>query len=116
MPQWEYCSVRGIYNASNDWRTMYPRLYRFTDAGAQLTDDFKTLEQGMSEAQAVAQAIARLGQDGWEMVGIAGDGNGSAHCLYFKRARPENNPSPIVRSESDEPGVTSSHKESINGA
>jgi hypothetical protein len=87
MQKWDYCVIRGIHNASNEWRVIYPRLYVFTERGAELVTDFQKREITVSEHGAVAQAIARLGEDGWEMVGSANDGTGSAHSLYFRRPR-----------------------------
>lgn len=87
MPEWEYCVIRGIYNTSSEWRTMYPRHYLFTPNGPQLVNDFRKIEQGLSESMSVARAIAVLGEQGWEMVGVANDGAGSSHSLYFKRLK-----------------------------
>ena len=89
MPKWEYSVLRGLFNTSNEWRVMYPRLYRFTGKGAQLVTDFQKRDPILTEQAAVAQMIAQLGEEGWEMFAVANDGSGSSHCLYFKRAKIE---------------------------
>ena len=48
--------------------------------------EFKNRPKGVSEADAVAQLIAQLGDEGWEMV-AAGNIGESTHSLYFKRLK-----------------------------
>ena len=81
MQKWEYLVIGGIRSTFN---TYYPKAYRITEKGRELLTDFKNLPGGTAEEDAVAQYIARLGMEGWEMVATGGDQ--SYHCIYFKRA------------------------------
>jgi hypothetical protein len=87
--RWEYCAITGIawrqtgLTASS--RTPFAVVRFFPDAGEEV--------EGNSEQGALANAFARLGDDGWELTGISTsfnltDGNGtSASVYYFKRPR-----------------------------
>ncbi len=83
MQKWEYCVVSGI---GPSLATSYPAAYRMTARGIEIVMDFKKLPKGASEINAVAQLIAQLGEEGWEMVGSGNTGSGH-HSLYFKRLR-----------------------------
>lgn len=69
-----------LLDTALDFHTYKPRFYRLTAQGAELVTDFKNRPKGMSEADAVAQLIAQLGDEGWELVGVD-------HILYFKRPK-----------------------------
>lgn len=88
MQKREYMVVQGFYGyGNNSLDVAKPRGWRLTDAGRELVTDFKARPKGTTEMDAVAQFIARLGDDGWEMVG-AGTMTENSHCLYFKRPKP----------------------------
>lgn len=97
MQNWEYGVILGFTGfpgylkneneAATDFRTYKPCFYRLTAQGAEMVTDFSKRPRGVSEADAVAQLIAQLGDEGWEMVG---SGNLSVwiHSLHFKRPKP----------------------------
>jgi len=90
MPKWEYCVLTGI--KGSNFYPHYPRLQRFTLDGYGLEDmvDFGKRPKGLTELTAVAQAIARLGEDGWEMVSAGSRGRlDDTYCIYFKRPKPQ---------------------------
>jgi hypothetical protein len=84
MQKWEYCVVSGIGRSADHRRfdTHYPCFSRLTSNGVESVTDFKNRPRGVSEWDAVAQLIAQLGDEGWEMVGA------DAASLYFKRPKP----------------------------
>ena len=82
MPKWEYCCIRAFDPANSD----YAGFYRLTNKGSELVTEFKTRPKGVTRADAFAQLIAQLGDEGWEMVG-AGNIAEQAHCLYFRRSK-----------------------------
>jgi len=47
---------------------------------------FEKRPKGIEERDAVAQLIAQLGEEGWEMVGC-GSLQERKHCIYFKRPK-----------------------------
>lgn len=65
--------------------TRYPRVSQLTERGFELLTEFKNRPRGVSERDAVAQYIAGLGADGWELVNVSD--NGSYSTWYFKRVR-----------------------------
>jgi hypothetical protein len=81
MPKWEYCAVWGISS-----------IIRGLRKGSYVTDpDFWAMNrQGIKVApmkggiHQVAATIAKLGEEGWEMVGCGNVSEG-AHTIYFKR-------------------------------
>jgi hypothetical protein len=87
--RWEYCAVTGFIwrqtGISSSSRAIFALVRFFPDA----TEEF----EGNSEQNALANAFARLGDDGWELTGISTsfsltDGNGtSASVYYFKRPK-----------------------------
>lgn len=80
MPKWEYCAVAGIARRTRELVAAYPVIWYFTAEGC-----IKEEIRG-DERQGLAQAIAALGDDGWEMVSAAtGMGSGDT-MLYFKRS------------------------------
>jgi sugar/nucleoside kinase (ribokinase family) len=80
MQQWEYCAVAGLRKKGWNLEPYYPATWHFRSGGS------KSEPIGAPEAANTAETIARLGQEGWEMVGCvpSGDAHGSA-VLYFKR-------------------------------
>lgn len=87
--QWEYCAVGSIKSveAKMGVDVGNPLLITFTRKGANI----QSLKGGETS---VAEMIARLGEEGWEMVGtgnvfatttITGTGGVPGHLVYFKR-------------------------------
>ncbi len=81
--QWEYCAITGVAKKEGrrGFNPYYPAIWHFTNQGV------KIVEIKGDERTQVAQAIAQLGQDGWEMVGCVSEATGrttSSHALYFK--------------------------------
>lgn len=84
MQQWEYCVIT---NVGMHFHTSFPQLLRLTRQGLEPVWTYEQKVKGMKEQDVVAGLVAKLGQEGWEMVGA---GSGSAniemfHTLYFKR-------------------------------
>ena len=85
--RWEYCTVsKAGYTASNRGGSYWISYFR--DTGVEIVE----VEERASEQQgsAVVKAIARLGNEGWEMVGQADlpVKTGRLEALYFKRRKP----------------------------
>jgi hypothetical protein len=56
-----------------------------------LEDESIKASSGLAEEDALAAAIARLGDEGWELAGVGPVGPGQGinyHYLYFKRPKP----------------------------
>lgn len=83
--QWEYCALtKAAYvNASRD---AYWIIY-FRDTGMQVVDVQSSATDG--NGASMAKAIARLGGEGWEMVGQGPleARAGMTNALYFKRRK-----------------------------
>ena len=83
---WEYCAITRAGLAPSTRRSFYSISY-FRPGGVRVVD----VDEGASERAAMTKAIARLGEEGWELVGEAplefkaGVGE---KALYFKRPRP----------------------------
>lgn len=87
--RWEYCAITGINwrqtGLSSSSRTPFALVRFFPNTTEEV--------EGTSESDALANAFARLGDDGWELTGIStsfnlSDGNGtSASVYYFKRPK-----------------------------
>ncbi len=86
MAGWEYCVLTGMMGnprvGISEWKPYYPQLWRFSLEGPEMVTDFSERPKSVEERVAVAQMIARLGEEGWEMV--------DCECgwLYFKRPKP----------------------------
>jgi hypothetical protein len=83
--KWEYCSLtKAAYVASNRGGLYWISYFR--DSGVQVVE----VEDTALERNGPAKALARLGEEGWEMVG-AGPldiRQGELKALYFKRPKP----------------------------
>ena len=94
--RWEYCVLTGGLGGINGFDTSYPKLTYFNLNGIARVDDLGNRDsqnrpkefRDVDEADYTAATIARLGEEGWEMTGVAslgrGDGTGS-HNIYFRR-------------------------------
>lgn len=81
--RWEYCSLSKAAVGSSRGGLYWITYFR--DSGAQIVE----AEELATERYGPAKAIAKLGADGWEMVG---EGPlemraGGTNAIYFKRAR-----------------------------
>jgi hypothetical protein len=84
--KWEYCTLTqagyaGSINSSGRYWISY-----FSDKGVQVV----VMEETAFERNGPAKPLAKLGDEGWEMVG---EGrldirNGELRALYFKRPKP----------------------------
>ena len=83
MQQWEYCYLYGI-KAGNPMDTVLPRIASFKSSKPQINvrDLGKKIHE--DEILGVAETIAKLGEEGWEMVS-ATNTQGSILTLFFKR-------------------------------
>ena len=94
MDQWESCVLTGTSSDSVLFKPYYPRLTYFSldgiseevNLGANAADSRPEDFRAVSEANYVAHIIARLGLEGWELVGWGNNGV-FRHSLFFKRAK-----------------------------
>ena len=76
MQNWEYCAIGRISWAEEGISSLKPVLSRITADGQEVN--------GIGGS--VAQTIAQLGDEGWEMVGCGNAGPGY-HVIYLKRPK-----------------------------
>jgi len=90
MQKWEYLVVSGMYHNMET-------VVKMTNKGLELVKQFIDKELPLkypnnsyppsdvvqSTRDAVAQYIAQLGDEGWEMIGVGNNGE-----IYFKRPKP----------------------------
>ncbi len=81
MPKWEYCALSDVPSNPYGLFRVVPKLRHFTGEG--YTE--QPLEGG-AKADCLARAIARLGEEGWELTGVVAMDDRS-HLLYFKRLK-----------------------------
>ena len=64
MPKWQYCAVIGLRQApgSRKLEPFFPAIWYFTPNGLQI------VEIKGNEEEELAKAIAKLGEEGWELV------------------------------------------------
>ena len=85
--KWEYCALsRAGYTGST--RGSFYWISYFKETGAEVVE----IEEKVSDQQGtqISRAIARLGDEGWEMIG-QGDlpvKTGRFEAIYFKRPKP----------------------------
>ncbi len=87
LARWEYCAVsRAGYTGSTRGGAYW--ISYFKETGIEIVE----IEEKVSEQQGtqVYRAIAKLGEEGWEMVGDGGllVRTGKFEALYFKRLKP----------------------------
>ena len=86
--KWEYCALsKAGYAASSRGGIYWISFFR--DAGVQVVEVEGSASEG--NGAALAKAIARLGGEGWEMVGQGPleIRQGATSALYFKRPKTE---------------------------
>lgn len=92
MSKWEYCAVGPIKNQPRDeLKGNHPNLYLFTKDGLSTTKLEESLS-GKGKRDDIAKIIAKLGLEGWEMVGLGTvtlnlmSHIQPGHLIYFKRS------------------------------
>lgn len=85
--RWEYCAVsKAGYTGSSRGGAYW--ISYFKEQGVEIVE----IEEKVSEQQgaSIARAIARLGEEGWEMVGQSDlpVKTGRFEAIYFKRQKP----------------------------
>ena len=83
--KWEYCAITRAAVSASLPRGSYTLTY-FRTSGADST----SIEETATDRGALARTIAKLGDDGWELVGegrLELRSNLSGVALYFKRHR-----------------------------
>ena len=83
--RWDYLFI-GRISADGKMKVLEPSAYRITANGFELITDFKNRPKGISDADAMGSFIAQLGEEGWELTGVAQID--AWHNLYFKRPKP----------------------------
>jgi hypothetical protein len=83
--KWEYCYIRGFAYRQTGFSSSSPRVA--VVYVHYLPEGFEEVE-GPGEEGALGNALARLGDDGWELTAIRTDlqlqdGNGKATSVYF---------------------------------
>lgn len=84
MPRWEYCLITSVRVRAGALDPGRPKLELLTPAGPRQVP----IAARPSRRDAVARAIAELGEGGWELVGAVNT-DAKVHCLYFKRPKPD---------------------------
>jgi hypothetical protein len=84
VQKWEYCIITGIVPWSGGIDSE-DHLQYFGEGSPEITYFRHTRDA--RRPQILAQTIAQLGEEGWEMVGCAFAGV-RGHHLYFKRPKP----------------------------
>jgi hypothetical protein len=78
MKNWDYCTVYQV-SQMEGWITGFGMVRQ-----GDFTEDGAVRQELVHSPDALAQVIARLGKDGWEMVGCGNVGD-AQHAIYFKR-------------------------------
>ena len=84
-PRWEYCALSKANYTGSSRGGIYWISY-FREAGVQVVE----VEESASDRNGMTKAIARLGEEGWEMVGQGSldvRSGTAVNALYFKRPR-----------------------------
>ena len=83
--KWEYCVIKGIVYRQKGFSSSSPRVplahVRYLPEGSEEIE-------GASEEEALDNALAKLGEDGWELTAIRtdlqlDDGDGKTTSVYF---------------------------------
>lgn len=84
-PKWEYCIIKGVVYRQKGFSSSSPRVplayVRYLPEGSEEIE-------GASEEEALDNALAKLGEDGWELTAIRtdlhlDDGDGKTTSVYF---------------------------------
>jgi hypothetical protein len=83
--KWEYCVINGFKYQQKGFGPSSPRtpsaIVRYFPNGSEVIE-------GPSEEEALGNAFAKLGEEGWELTGVRpdlslSDGNGTSRAVYF---------------------------------
>lgn len=92
-PKWEYCVIKGFVYRQKGFSSSSPRV---TLAFVRYLPEGSEEIEGASEEEALDNALAKLGEDGWELTAIRtdlhlDDGDGKTTSVYFlkRQKRPE---------------------------
>jgi hypothetical protein len=80
--QWEYCRVQGHLSGAD----RFGRSFNYATIEYYQQADIKREEIKLERSSALSQAIARLGEEGWEMFELEAIEN-SYPYYYFKRIK-----------------------------
>jgi hypothetical protein len=83
MQKWEYCMLTGIVPLGGGIDSE-EHLQYFRSDPPEIVKIRRTAQ--LQRHQVLAQTIAQLGEEGWEMVGCVFAGH-LGHHLYFKRPK-----------------------------
>ena len=88
MQKWEYCYISGVKPTIEGLNSHYPKKRTFISQEPHVIKEELEKKPHSKEVFGVAEAIAKLGEDGWEMVGAV-PGEDSIHgiTLFFKRPK-----------------------------
>lgn len=84
-PKWEYCVIKGFLYRQKGFSSSSPRVpvavVRYLPEGSEEIE-------GASEEDALDNALAKLGEDGWELTAVRTDlrledGDGATTSVYF---------------------------------
>ena len=91
--KWEYCAITNVSTSGDNTGERGVASIRYFYAGGakketvEFVPDFgKKVEYYFIENGALSKAIAKLGDEGWEMVSKEPE-NTSGHIFYFKRPK-----------------------------
>ncbi len=90
MQKWEYCVITGVIHQQGRFEGHYPQLIFFGLNGISECIELNnklTIPQAFlkgPEGGYIAHTIAKLGFEGWEMVGVGSNESG-VNNLYFRR-------------------------------
>ena len=80
MQAWEYCAIVGVTTTSGSRLVAdHERLIHYFNES-----NVRVVKVNVDDQNALAEAIAGLGIEGWEMVACGNTGPES-HTIYFKR-------------------------------
>jgi hypothetical protein len=92
IQKWEYCAITNFDYSGGDFGSRGTAVVRYFQAGGGKDETVESVsDSGKSMAKAggdaLAKAIAKLGDEGWEMVSKELDTGGKFKPFYFKRPK-----------------------------
>lgn len=85
--KWEYCAITSVYRSSGNIGDRPVAVIRYLQVGGgkeEIVEFVPGIGKSAEFRDAVAKAIAKLGDEGWEMVLKEPD---SGYIFYFKRPK-----------------------------
>jgi hypothetical protein len=86
LPQkWEYCLIKGFHYVQKGFSSSSPRV---PAAAVRYLPEGTEVIEGATEEEALGNALAKLGEEGWELTAIRTDlqledGDGKTASVYF---------------------------------